>query len=171
MILFILGGVFFALCLFAALHDINSLTIPNWLNLALASLFIPAALFSHLPIEIVFGHVLAGAAAFIVAFGLFAFRVFGGGDAKMIPAVMLWIGPSASLEFILAMVLVGGVCALCILLVRNTVPAVILPKVVRAPFEENAGVPYGVAIAAGVFLAASGSPILSQTLKFAGVIG
>lgn len=171
MILFILGGIFLALCLFAALHDINSLTIPNWLNLTLAGLFIPAALFAHLPIEIVFGHVLAGAAAFIVAFGLFAFRVFGGGDAKMIPAVMLWIGPSASLDFILAMALVGGLCALCILFVRNTVPAIILPKAVRAPFEENAGVPYGVAIAAGVFLAASGSPILSQTLKFAGVIG
>jgi prepilin peptidase CpaA len=171
MVLFVLGGLFLALCLFAALHDINSLTIPNWLNLTLAGLFIPAAAFSGLPIEVLIGHVLAGLAAFVIGFALFAFRIFGGGDAKMIPAVMLWVGPTAAFPFVLAMAVVGGLCAVVIVLVRNMVPAAILPAPVRAPFEENAGVPYGVAIAAGVFLAASGSPILSQTLKFAGVIG
>jgi prepilin peptidase CpaA len=171
MILFTLGGIFLALCLYAALHDVNSLTIPNWLNLALAALFIPAAVFSGLPIEMLIGHVLAGLAAFVIAFGLFAFGVFGGGDAKMIPAVMLWVGPSASIEFLLTMALVGGVCAMVILFVRNTIPAAVVPAPIRAPFEEKAGVPYGAAIAAGVFMASPASPILSQTLKFAGVIG
>jgi len=171
MILFILGGIFLALCVFAALHDVNSLTIPNWLNLALAALFIPAAVFSGLPIEILIGHVLAGLAAFVVAFGLFAFGVFGGGDAKMIPAVMLWVGPSASIEFLFTMALTGGLCAMVILFVRNTMPAAVVPGPIRAPFEEKAGVPYGVAIAAGVFMASSASPILSQTLKFTGLIG
>jgi hypothetical protein len=100
MILIILGGLFLALCLFAALHDVNSLTIPNWLNLTIAALFVPAAVFSGLPIEIIFGHVLAGLAAFVIGFRpLCVPHVFGGGDAKMIPAVMLWIGPSASLAF------------------------------------------------------------------------
>lgn len=171
MILVILGGLFLALCLFAALHDVNSLTIPNWLNLTLAALFVPAAAFSGLPMEIIFGHVLAGLAAFVIAFGLFAFRIFGGGDAKMIPAVMLWVGPSASLQFVFAMAIVGGVCAVVIVLVRNMVPATVVPGPIRAPFEENAGVPYGVAIAAGVFLASPVSPILSQTLSSVGVIG
>ncbi|MEZ6000333.1 prepilin peptidase [Hyphomonas sp.] len=171
MILIILGGLCLALCLFAALHDVNSLTIPNWLNLTLAGLFVPAAVFSGLPMEIIIGHLLAGLAAFVVAFGLFAFRVFGGGDAKMIPAVMLWIGPSAALEFTMAMALVGGACALLIIMVRNSVPAAVLPGLIRAPFQEKAGVPYGVAIAAGVFLAAPASPFLSQTLRAAGVIG
>jgi prepilin peptidase CpaA len=171
MILFILGGLFLALCLFAALHDVNSLTIPNWLNLALAALFIPAAVFSGLPIEILIGHVLAGLTAFVIAFGLFAFRVFGGGDAKMIPAVMLWVGPSASMEFLFTMAVTGGLCAMVILLVRQTIPAAVVPGPIRAPFEEKAGVPYGVAIAAGVFMASPASPILSQTLKFSGVIG
>lgn len=171
MILIILGGLFLALCLFAALHDVNSLTIPNWLNLTIASLFVPAAVFSGLPVEILIGHVLAGLAAFVIGFALFAFRVFGGGDAKMIPAVMLWIGPSASLEFVFTMALVGGACALLIVLVRNTVPAAVVPGPIRAPFEEKAGVPYGVAIAAGAFVASAGSPILSETLRAAGIIG
>ncbi|KCZ91274.1 A24 family peptidase [Hyphomonas jannaschiana] len=171
MILIILGGLFLALCLFAALHDVNSLTIPNWLNLTIAGLFVPAAVFSGLPVEILIGHVLAGLAAFVIGFALFAFRVFGGGDAKMIPAVMLWIGPSASLEFVFTMALVGGACALLIVLVRNTVPAAVVPGPIRAPFEEKAGVPYGVAIAAGAFVASASSPILSETLRAAGIIG
>lgn len=89
----------------------------------------------------------------------------------MIPAVMLWIGPSASLEFVFTMALVGGACALLIVLVRNTVPATVVPGPIRAPFEEKAGVPYGVAIAAGAFVASAGSPILSETLRAAGIIG
>nr|WP_321442265.1 prepilin peptidase [uncultured Hyphomonas sp.] len=171
MILIILGGLFLALCLFAALHDVNSLTIPNWLNLTIAALFVPAAVFSGLPVEILIGHVLAGLAAFVIGFALFAFRIFGGGDAKMIPAVMLWIGPSASLEFVFTMALVGGACALLIVLVRNTVPAAVVPGPIRAPFEEKAGVPYGVAIAAGAFVASASSPILSETLRATGLIG
>ena len=171
MILIILGGLFLALCLFAALHDVNSLTIPNWLNLTIAVLFVPAAALSGLPMEVLIGHVLAGLAAFVIGFALFAFRIFGGGDAKMIPAVMLWIGPAASLEFVFTMALVGGACALIIVLVRNAVPAAVLPGAIRAPFEEKAGVPYGVAIAAGAFVAGAGSPILSQTLRAAGIIG
>ena len=89
----------------------------------------------------------------------------------MIPAVMLWVGPTASLEFIFSMALVGGLCAIVIVLVRNTVPAVVLPGPIRAPFEENAGIPYGIAIAAGAFMASPASPILSQTLSSAGLIG
>ena len=82
MILVILGGVFLALCLFAALHDVNSLTIPNWLNLTLACLFVPAAVFSGLPMEIIFGHVLVGLATFVIAFGLLPSAFSGEGTQK-----------------------------------------------------------------------------------------
>ena len=171
MILSILGGLFLALCVFAALHDINRLTIPNWLNLSLAGLFIPAAALSGMPMEILGGHILVGLVAFVIAFGLFAFRIFGGGDAKMIPAVMLWVGPSASIEFLFGMALVGGLCAVVILLVRNMVPAAVLPGPIRAPFEDKAGVPYAVAITAGVFMAGPSSPFLTQTLSQTGLFG
>ncbi|MEP6274985.1 MAG: peptidase A24, partial [Hyphomonas sp.] len=71
MILAILAGLFLALCVFAALHDVNRLTIPNWLNLTLALLFVPAAAVSGIPIEIIGGHLVAALCAFMVAFGLF----------------------------------------------------------------------------------------------------
>ena len=165
MILNILGGVFLALCVFAAMHDVNRLTIPNWLNLTLAGLFVPAAAVSGVPIEIIGGHLMVAALAFMVAFGLFAFNIFGGGDAKMIPAVMLWLGPDAGMTFIFIMALVGGGFALLILSVRQLVPAAVLPGLIRAPFEENAGVPYGVAIAAGALVAAPASPFLANLLS------
>lgn len=168
MILIALSGLFLALCVFAALHDINRLTIPNWLNLTLAVLFVPAALVSGLPLELLGGHILAGALAFVIAFGLYAFRVFGGGDAKMIPAAVLWIGPAAALSFVYWMAIIGGICAFLLMLSRRSIPAAIVPGFMRAPFEPKAGVPYGVAIAGGVILAGSGSPLLAS---FYGALG
>jgi prepilin peptidase CpaA len=171
MILILLSGLFLALCLFAALHDVNRLTIPNWLNLTIAGLFVPAALVSGLPLEILGGHVLAGALAFVIAIGLFAFRVFGGGDAKMIPAVMLWIGPGAALSFIVTMAMVGGACALVLLVGKRSIPAAAIPGFMRAPFEGNGGVPYGVAIAAGAVLAGASSPLLAAFYESVGLRG
>jgi len=171
MILTLLGSVFLGLCAFAALHDINRLTIPNWLNLALAGLFIPAAAVSGLPLEMIGGHLVAAGGAFLIAFGLFAFNIFGGGDAKMIPAVMLWMGPEAAFPFLMLMAIAGGGCAVIILMVRKTMPIEIVPGAIRAPFKEGGGVPYGVAIAAGVFLAGGASPFLSNILSQINVFG
>jgi prepilin peptidase CpaA len=165
MILSLLAGLFLALCVFAALHDVNRLTIPKWLNLTLALLFVPAAAVSGVPLEIIGGHVIAAACALLIAFGLFAFNIFGGGDAKMIPAVMLWVGPSASITFLFTMAVAGGACAVIIILVRMTMPAEAVPGAIRAPFEEKAGVPYGVAIAAGAFAAGAQSPFLAEVLS------
>jgi prepilin peptidase CpaA len=171
MILILLSGLFLALCIFAALHDVNRLTIPNWLNITLAALFLPAALASGLPLQLLGGHLLAGGLAFVAAFGLFAFRIFGGGDAKMIPAVVLWMGPAASLPFLYWMAISGGACALILLIGKRSVPAEVVPGFMRAPFEPKAGVPYGVAIAAGAMLAGPHSLLLSPLYEAIGFSG
>lgn len=171
MILMILAALFLCLCVLAALYDVNQLKIPNWLNLTLAGLFVPAAAVSGLPLEIIGGHLMAGGLAFVIAFGLFAFRIFGGGDAKMIPAVVLWMGPEAALPFAFKMAIAGGMCAALILAVRRTAPAEAIPGFMRAPFEPKAGVPYGVAIAAGALLAGAASPLLADLYRAAGFTG
>ncbi|MDP1555609.1 MAG: prepilin peptidase [Hyphomonas sp.] len=171
MSLILLSGLFLALCIFAALHDVNRLTIPNWLNLTIAALFVPAALVSGLPLEILGGHLLAGGLAFVIAVGLFAFRIFGGGDAKMIPAVVLWMGPGAALPFAYWMALVGGACALLLLVGKRSVAAASVPGFMRAPFEPKAGVPYGVAIAGGAILAGGASPLLARFYEAIGFPG
>ena len=171
MILILLSGLFLALCVFAALHDINRLTIPNWLNLTLAGLFVPAALVSGLPLEMIGGQLLAGPLAFVIEFGLFAFRIFGGGDAKMIPAVVLWMGPAAAFPFVYWMAIVGGACALFLLVGKRSFPAAAVPGFMRAPFEPKAGVPYGVAIAGGAIIAGSASPLLARIYESIGFAG
>lgn len=171
MALMVLSALFLCLCVAAASFDVNQLRIPNWLNLSIAALFLPAAAFSGLPLELLGGHLLAGALAFVIGYGLFMFGVFGGGDAKMIPAVMLWMGPAAALAFVYYMALVGGACALVILLVRRTMPAEVIPGFMRKPFEDKANVPYGVAIAAGALFAGAGSPLLAGLFNTAGISG
>lgn len=170
MALMFLGALFLGLCLVAAAYDINRLIIPNWLNLTLAGLFIPAAAVSGLPLEMIGGHLLSAALAFLIAFGLFALRIFGGGDAKMIPAVILWMGPMAAFPFLFWMALTGGLFALMILSVRRSMPAEIIPGFMRAPFQPEAGVPYGLAIAAGAFIAGSKSPMLADLFASAGFV-
>src|SRR3546814_11413410 len=76
----------------AAISDIRSRTISNELNAAMALLAIPfwiasgLALWPDLPIQ--FGSAFL---VFLLFAGLFAIGAIGGGDVKMIGAVMLWI--------------------------------------------------------------------------------
>lgn len=83
----------------------------------------------------------------------------------MIPAVLLWIGPSGVLDFIFGMALGGGLLAFVLLSLRKTVPADIAPAFARPALDKDAGVPYGIAITAGALFAMSASPILSDFLS------
>lgn len=54
----------------------------------------------------------AAGLGFLVCFALFAGRLLGGGDAKLIPAVLLWVPAGHALTFVLAMTLSGAAVAL-----------------------------------------------------------
>jgi len=165
MILSLFACMFFGLCLFAALKDVATLTIPNWLNATLAYLFLPACIIA-MPGWDVFGwHLLAGAIAFGVSVLLFGFGIFGGGDAKMIPGVILWVGPAGAMPFVYGMALSGGVLAILVIISRRIVPAHAAPGFAYETLQENQGVPYGVAIAIGALMAAPHSPILTNFLS------
>ena len=98
MILSLFAVSFFGLCIYAALIDIETLTIPNWLNGWLAFLFIPAAILAAPGWEVVGWHLLVGAIAFVASVALFFLGVYGGGDAKFVPGVLLWVGERHTLE-------------------------------------------------------------------------
>ena len=161
MMLQLLTLVFAGFCLFAALRDLATLTIPNWLNASLALSFFPACLLVAPGWEVFGWHLLAGFIAFAISLTLFTTGVFGGGDAKMIPAVMLWIGPGGAFDFVYAMALAGGVLALLVILARKCVPAQAAPGFAYETLQDEKGVPYGIAIAAGAFAALPASPILT----------
>ncbi|MEO0883706.1 MAG: prepilin peptidase [Pseudomonadota bacterium] len=165
MLSLVLGTAFAVLCLQASLKDMTSFTIPNWINGGLVLLFFPAALVSGLGWSALGAHLLVALIAFLVGFALFSFRLFGGGDAKMVPAVLLWIGPLGVLDFIFGVALGGGLLAFVILSLRKAVPAELAPSFAQPALDKDAGVPYGIAITAGAFWAMPHSPILSDFLS------
>lgn len=87
--------------------------------------------------------VIAASIAFIIGAGMFAARLMGGGDVKLIAAMTLFAGPTLSIPFMLYVLIAGGIVALATLLHAR----LIRPKHVQSPPK----VPYGVAIMAGGF--------------------
>ena len=122
----------------AAISDLRSRSISNELNAAIALLAIPfwiasgLALWPDIPIQ--FG---AAFAVFLVFAGLFAIGAMGGGDVKMIGAVMLWIPLPLFMPTLMVMAIGGGILSAVMLIYMKLRPS-------GAPVE----VPYGVAIAA-----------------------
>ena len=160
-----LAGVFFLLCGFASIKDMSSLTIPNWVNAGIALCFIPAALFADVTFATIGWHLAVGAIAFLLCFFLFVVGAFGGGDAKMIPAVALWMGPQGVMPFLFGTAVAGGVLALAVLMARKSIPEAFAPGFVRATMEEGNGVPYGVAISVGAIVGGFSSPFLTNFLS------
>ena len=87
-----LMGLFALLVVLAAVRDAVSYTIPNWVSLALAGAFIPAALLLHMPWPAVLATLIVAVVLLVAGMGMFALGWMGGGDAKLLAAASLWIG-------------------------------------------------------------------------------
>jgi prepilin peptidase CpaA len=145
--------------IFAAISDLNTFRIPNWLTALTAALFFPMAFATGMPLVDFGWHVLAGVILFVVGYLLFSFGLFGGGDAKLMAAAGLWFGTTESLSFLFLTALAGGVLAAGVAL--WSLGAAILE--IHGPSEEsflrrafkkvNLKLPYGFALAVGAILA------------------
>ena len=165
MILSLFAASFFGLCLIAALIDVETLTIPNWANGWLAFLFIPACIIAAPGWDVTGMHLLVAAITFVISVLLFFAGIYGGGDAKMIPAVVLWIGPVGLLHFLIGTAFIGGILTILVVIARVLIPAQVTPGFGVATLKEGKGVPYGVAIAGRALYAAPHSPILTNFLS------
>lgn len=157
LILVLLPGLLLA----AAGWDLASFTIPNFLPALLLLLFPLFALAAHLPVALIETHLLAALAALLLGFGLFAAGFIGGGDAKLFAAAALWLGLSDLALYALAASVCGGLLTLLLIGFRKfPLPAVMARQAwVLRLHGEKAGIPYGVALAAGAFLILSHSEI------------
>jgi len=151
------------LLLYAAWHDVSTMTIPNWVSIVLAVTFIPAALTAGLALEEIGWHLLFGAGVLIACAALFYLNVFGGGDAKVIAAVSLWTGLAGSGPFVMGMAIAGGALAGLLIVLRRMKIQTTKAWLARLLSPEE-GAPYAVAIAAGALLAAPASPVLAAGL-------
>jgi prepilin peptidase CpaA len=159
-------AVFAGLLIFAACSDIASLTIPNWVSIALTALFIVLALASGMPLGQIGMHILFGFAVLVVGFFLFQANVIGGGDAKLLGAAAVWTGFVAFMPFALWTALAGGALAAMLIVARNFAPAFAAwaPPFVNRLLTPKTGLPYGVAIMIGGLMAAPELPLVSGAL-------
>ena len=84
-----------------------------------------------------------------MGFTLFSLGYIGGGDAKLFACASLWLGLSALPGYALVASFGGGL-TLGLLSFRSLpLPGVLRDRTRHASAHEAAGVPYGVALAAG----------------------
>lgn len=129
--------------------DTKTYTIPNRISLGLLALY-PAWILATWPQTNILGGLLAGGTLLVVGFVLFATRVLGGGDAKLMAAVGLWVGPQFVLPFVTLTTIVGGGLALTVFLyvcVRDEAWKQVSWASVKVIGAQP--VPYGIAIALG----------------------
>ncbi|MBT2134557.1 prepilin peptidase [Croceibacterium sp. LX-88] len=93
----------------AAITDLRSRKIANWLNagIALAAPLFWWASGMDLWPDVAMQLALA-LLTFAVLCGLFALGQMGGGDIKLLTALALWIAPFAFLQLLVLMALIGG---------------------------------------------------------------
>ena len=149
-----------------AVHDWRSLRIPNWLCLTIAVLFVVAVVVAPQDFTPLWPHLAAGVLMLIVTFALFAFGLFGGGDAKLAAVLALWLGLKGLAPFVMFTGIAGGVLALLGLYISKKKPfAHAAPQgwVGQLQAGRNA-IPYGIALAVGAVFAVFHTPPYAQKL-------
>ncbi len=143
---------FLALLIWAAVGDYYRYLIPNGLSVAAALLFFVHVFTAATPVDWV-GALIVGGAVFFVGVAMFAFRLLGGGDVKLLSAVALWAGPAQIIDLLLITGLAGGLLSLAMMTTLHFYrpgPAEASGPAPRAS-KEKQYIPYGIAIAAGGF--------------------
>lgn len=132
--------------LVAAFTDIRRRQIDNWLTGAIA-LAAPAFWWSSglsLWPDVALQFAVA-VGAFAVLAGLFALRMMGGGDVKLLTALSLWIAPLWFLRLVIIMALAGGVLTI-----------IFAGLHFARRRKEKVKIPYGIAISfAGLWVLAN----------------
>lgn len=140
---------------YAAASDLLTLTIPNRISLALIAAFLALAPFAGMTWSVFFQHLGTGGAVLAGGIALFALGLFGGGDAKLLAAAGLWLGPDHMMPFMFNVVVLGGVLSVIILGYRQLVPASVsgrLPAWAERLRNPATGIPYGIAIAGAALM-------------------
>ena len=144
---YILKSCAVGLLCWALWSDTRSFIIPNKISLGLLGLY-PAWVLATWPVTEPLGGLLAGGVMLVAGFALFATSIIGGGDAKLMAAVGLWVGPQFAAEFAFLTAIIGGGLALTIFLYvcgREQVWRDARWATIRAVGAQP--VPYGIAIA------------------------
>lgn len=135
-----------ALLVAAAIQDAVQLKISNFLSAGVLLLAIVAAAVSGIELAI-----WQNLAVFVITLAvgtmMFSRGMLGGGDVKLLAAVMLWADFGTAIRLVASIFIFGGILALIIIFGRSAVPKSLIEKV--AVLRPKAGIPYGIAITFG----------------------
>ncbi len=150
----------FLLLMLSAYTDLRKRLIHNWVSLLVFGISVLYAVTSGE--GWLFRVVALPTLAFIVLFGGYLIGMMGGGDVKLLVALMPLIGFANLSQFALHTLLFGGLVALLVL---------IHSKVQKSRGEispdDPPSVPYGVAIAAGTM---TSEPMSAKILAYWGML-
>ena len=163
----LLSAVFPALTIVAAIKDVTSFTIPNWISLALLAAFAPVALACGVALPDAGLALAVGFGGLVLGMGMFAMGWIGGGDAKLMSVCALWLGFPAVIPFLRVTALCGGGLALALLALRSVW---LRPLAAHGPAwvgrlaTPGAAAPAGLALCAGA-LAAVPDGVVSRAIS------
>lgn len=129
----------------AAILDLKTLRIPNRFNLAGLPLFAAVFMVTSMPLDMIGWHALTGLLILLVGFGAFAAGFFGGGDAKFLAVIALWLGYQALIPFFFHAAIIAGVMALLVLIGGRLIPSQYQPAFFKAMVDRKV-IPYGTAM-------------------------
>jgi len=147
--------LFPAAMIYAAVMDVLTYKIRNRLVAGIGLLWVALVPFSGLSLEAIGLSLLVGGAVLVVAFGLFAAGLIGGGDAKLAAVAALWFGWPGVVGFLALATVSGGLLTVLVLALRGTLLPARIASIgwVGRLQTPNGPVPYGAAFGAGALMA------------------
>ena len=162
---FLIVAIFVSTMLLVAYKDATSMTIPNWISLALLAGFFLITPFVWQGLEVFGTHLLVGFAFFAAGFAMFAFGWLGGGDAKLMAATGIWWLWDDAFLYVSYTTIAGGILALFLLLGRKYIPVrVLTSRFAQQMLKDEKKMPYGIALAVGALLTLPQSAIFKAAL-------
>ena len=145
-----LAILLYVLLAIAAVQDGWNMKISNWVSGAIAvGAFVAVALDG--PIVGLWQNLVLFVGVLAIGTMLFGRNLMGGGDVKLLAAGALWCNFAAGWKMLVAVALAGGLETILILLLRGLNWSD--RTLERVEFlRRRGGVPYGIAIAAGLIL-------------------
>lgn len=141
-----------AVLAFVIVEDLRHFRIPNGAVLLLAGGFVLACLLRGETARLV-PHLLLAGAAFALLLGAFAAGLVGGGDAKLLTAAILWVGPEGAFVYALCLLALALLTALGARL--GLLPARQVGKRLKIPFGPSIAGAWIAVIALGALVGSS----------------
>ena len=110
------------LCIIAAVNDLKTMKIPNWISIVLFAVFLPLGLLL-LPFDEFLWRLLATVILFVIVFVMNAVGLIGGGDAKLAAAFTPYIATHDYGAFLFVMA-VAGILTLVAHRIAGRIPAI-----------------------------------------------